>query len=63
MNHLKGEDQSMGSATFSSSYKVIVVQVEAHETMELAWQRHLREHPEDRQSRIRIFHFEHREIS
>ena len=53
----------MSHATFSMSYKAIVVQVEAHETMELAWRRHLLEHPEDNLSRIKIFHFDRREIS
>ena len=53
----------MSHATFSASYKAIVVHVEAHETMELAWRRHLREYPEDNLSRIKIFHFDRREMS
>jgi len=31
--------------------------------MELAWRRHLRNHPEDNLSGFRLFHFERREIS
>jgi hypothetical protein len=54
---------TMNLVTFSPSNKVIVVQVEAYETMEIAWRRHLREHPEDKLSRTKIFHFDQREVS
>ena len=63
MNHLQRDHQSKSPGTFSPFDKVVVVQAEAWETAELAWRRHLREHPEDKLSRIKIFHFERREIS
>jgi len=64
MNHLQRDHQSKSPGTFFSTFdKVVVVQAEAGETMELAWRRHTGEHPEDKLSRIKIFHFERREIS
>jgi hypothetical protein len=45
-----------GPASFSLGFRVAVVLVKAGENKDHAWQRHVRENPEDRSADIKIFH-------
>lgn len=57
MNCSAGMQQSRKVKTYCYTYRVAVVLVRAGETEDRAWQRHIREYPEDRNADVRIFHF------
>lgn len=57
MNRLTRGHRSARLDTCFRSFRVAVIFVPAEETKDQAWQRHVREHPEDRNADIKIFNF------
>jgi hypothetical protein len=57
MGNLGGENRWARLDSYSHIFRVAVIFVSAAETRTQAWRRHVKEHPKDRNAKIKIFNF------